>query len=34
MAHGIPRRDNVVIRLSVHDLSQRTLVDRTAPTER
>jgi hypothetical protein len=33
MAHGIPR-NNVVIRLSVRDLSQRTPVDRMAPTER
>jgi hypothetical protein len=33
MAHGIPR-NNVVIRMSVRDLSQRTPVDRMAPTER
>jgi hypothetical protein len=34
MAHGIPRRNDVLIRLSVHDLSQRTLVYWIAPTER
>jgi hypothetical protein len=33
MAHAIPR-NNVVIRLLVRDLSQRTLVGRIAPTER
>jgi hypothetical protein len=33
IVHGIPR-DNVVIRLAVHDLSQRTPVDQMAATER